>query len=139
VLLFFASLLIVVVIIQDNGGQVFSGKFLYLLFLGNQGHFDASRVIGIYLTYVFIFGFLVEVFNSVFRKKIQISLKQKLKFVLGFFLVAYSAIAIWFLIAIGFSEFMVIVAFLFFSLISGAIGISLSHVIGLFRSAINNL
>lgn len=139
VLLFFAALIIIVTIIQDSGGQVYTGRFLYILFLGDEGYFDGSRVVGIYLTYVFISTFLIEVFNGVFRKKIAISLKLKLKVVLGFFLVTYSMIALWFLVKNGFSDSLVIVVFLFFSLLSGAVGISISHLLGIIKNAIKNL
>lgn len=139
VMLFFASLVIIATLIQENGGQDYVGKILYILFLGNEGHFDDGRVIGIYLTYVFVFAFLIEVFNSIFRKKFEFSLKLKLKLVLGFFLVTYSIIAVWIFVTSGFADSMVIVFFLLASLILGSIGISLSHVLGVVRKALNNI
>ena len=78
-------------------------------------------------------------FNSIFRKKFEFSLKLKLKLVLGFFLLTYSIIAVWIFVTSGFADSMVIVFFLVASLILGSIGISLSHVLGVVKNALNNI
>jgi len=134
ILLFFGALVILTALAQESGvSGAYIGKILYLLFLGNEGHFDDSRTIGVYITYVFIFAFLIEVYGSIFKKKIEIKLKQKLKFGLGFFVISYSMIALWVFVKNGFADSLVIIFFLFLSLVTGAIGISLSHVLGLIK------